>query len=81
MKTLTSTTRTASCSFAGSITFTQLESLINKLSMASCQPNPKGNFYTLMEGSGWLTMINKFLTKAKEIALVMEQEEMNVLVH
>jgi hypothetical protein len=52
-----------------------------KLFTASCIPNTKDNFYEIMEKSGWLTLIRKLLSAAKDIATVMDNHEKNVLIH
>ena len=55
--------------------------LINKLFAISSVPNTKDNFYEVMEKSGWLGLIKKLLTAAKDIATVMDDHEKNVLIH
>lgn len=45
------------------------------------QPNLKGNLYTQVENSGWLSLVRKILSNAKDIAVVMDNHEKNVLVH
>jgi hypothetical protein len=58
---LISTTSTENYSSAESTTFIAFGIHTNKLFSCCSQPNSKGNFYTLIENSGWLTMVNKFL--------------------
>ena len=43
--------------------------------------NTKGNFYEQMEKSGWLNLIRKLISAAKDIATVMDNHEKNVLIH
>lgn len=54
---------------------------INKLFLACSTPNTKGNFYEVMEKSGWLNLVRKILMNAKDIATVLDNHEKNVLVH
>lgn len=52
-----------------------------KLFNVSSIPNAKDNFYEVMEKSGWLGLIKKLLSAAKDIATVMDNHEKNVLIH